>query len=272
MPGGLHLRAMDWSRPLSSSLLLVPLAVLLVTGCERGGQLVPDAWVDAPAPTHTPRPLPEPSWDAQSPGSDGSLLASYADRSPNKQEEVERWQLPWQSRAAIAELLIVAADDDPAGMGRILSSNARWGLPDRRQFQSRPVFTKDDPLGIEFLSALRTSASRFKKRAKFILEPLPGFEMFAASGAEPVWASYFSDDGQDVLAFRMIVEGGQLKIDYVGLFVERPRGMLRVSSEIAGDPPPTIPLVKAEVSLAPPKSKSKSTPEPSEQTDEETEG
>ena len=220
--------------------LLSLAAVVSSTGCDPADAVIPEHWVVEAPPTHEPRPMPQPSDEGLD--EEGSLLASYADRSPNKIEELEAWMLPFQARAAIAELLILTADDDPMRLRRLMTRNARWGFPDRRQLQAEPIYTKDDPLGLEFLTAFRQATSRFKKRAHFNLEPLPGFEMFAATGAEPVWCSYSSDDGLDIIGIRMIVEDGHVKIDYIGFFVDRPTGQIRVPA--TGSPPPVIPYAK----------------------------
>lgn len=216
-------------------------------GCTPADPVIPEKWVDPPPATHQPRPMPKATHEGV--GEEGSLLEGYEERSPSKDEDLEQWILPYQSRAAIAELLITVADDDPESLRRLFSDNATWGVPDRRKIGARPIYTADDPLGVEFLTAFRSASMRFKKRARFTLEPLPGFEMFAATGAEPVWASYASDDGLDIIGLRLIMERGQLKIDYVGFFVERPSNPIRVPN--AGDPPPVIPYIKMPVSLAP---------------------
>lgn len=222
------------------------LSLCALMACD-GPRPVPEVRVEAPV-THTPRSMPAPtpgSDGANSP--DGTLLDAYKDRSPSKTEVYRSWQLPFQARAAIAELLILTADDDPERMKELFTPNARFGLPDRRQIQARPIYTEDDPLGLEFLTGFRGAAQRFKKRATFNLEPLPGFEMFAATGAEPVWCSYMSDNKLDYIGLRLVTYQGDVKIDYIGFFEEMPTQRINMANE--GDPPPVIPYMRTPPSL-----------------------
>ena len=236
---------MAWTR--SALLPLAAVVSLSLLGCDASAGLVNENPVQANKPTHTPRPMPKPTHEGIS--EDGSLLEGYVDRSPSKPEELERWILPFQSRAAIAEMLILAGDDDPVRLRPLMTDNARWGMPDRRQTGAQAIYTDADPLGVEFLTALRSATSRFKKRARFTLEPFPGFEMFAVTGAEPVWAAYTSDDGLDFIGLRLITERGVVKIDYVGFFTTRATGPVHMPD--AGDAPPVIPYIKMPVDLSP---------------------
>jgi hypothetical protein len=227
-----------------ASCTLLSLALL---GCEARYPPRPEHWQVPPVPVHQPeQQLPKAT--AEGAGEGGSLLETYAKRTPRKAEELDDWMLPFQSKTMIVELLIAAAKDDPERMKLLLSENARWGTPDRRELGARPIVTKDDPLGLEFLRAFREAASRFGAKASFTCTPLqPGWQMLAASGAEPVWCSYTSSDKLDIIGFRLIVEKEKVKTDYVGFFRERQPVAIRVPD--AGDPPPLTPYLKRPVNL-----------------------
>jgi hypothetical protein len=227
-------------------LVLAALASLSLAACQERNPPMPDVWVD-PVVSHQSSASLPPGTD-EGAGPDGSLLASYATRQPRPAEELESWMLPFQAKTMVVELLIAAAKDDPERMLSMMTQNARWGLPDRRELRARPISTKADPLGLEFLAAFRHATSRFSKTASFSCTPLqPGWQTFAASGAEPVWCSYTSADNLDIIGFRMIMEGGKQKADYIGFFPERQNRPMQVLH--AGDAPPLTPYVKRPVSL-----------------------
>jgi hypothetical protein len=229
---------------------LVPLAALLtlaLTACDARYPPMPEMWADPGIAPHQKRSdLPPATDEGATP--DGSLLQSYADRKPRPEAELATWMLPFQAKTMIVELLIAAAKDDPERMQVLLADNARWGLPDRRELRARPISTEKDPWGIEFLTAFRNATSRFGEKASFSCTPLqPGWQTFAASGAEPVWCSYTSTDGFDIIGFRLIMVGGLLKTDYIGFFPTRQSMAIRVPE--AGDPPPLTPYPKRPVDL-----------------------
>ena len=207
--------------------------------------------MEAAVPKHQPRDLP-PATD-EGLGADGSLVGSYAERTPRAAEELAVWVLPFQAKTAIVELLIAVAMDEPARLAVLISDNARWGLPDRREFRARKISSDADPLGLDFMQAFRVATSRFAKKASFSCTPLqPGWQTFAAAGAEPVWCSYTSSDSLDIVGFRLIMERDELKIDYVGFFPVRMTGAIRVPTEFVGDPPPLTPYVRRPVDLEAP--------------------
>jgi hypothetical protein len=229
------------------SVLGCALITLSLAACGERYPPLPEVWVDPPIATHHKSETLPPGTD-EGAGPDGSLLEGYADRTPREAKEIATWQLPFQAKTMVVELLIAAAKDDPNQMLTLLSSNARFGLPDRRELRARPISSKKDPLGLEFLAAFRSATSRFSKKASFTCTPLqPGWQNLAASGAEPVWCSYTSSDNLDILGFRFVVEGGRVKTDYVGFFTHKPAVAMRVPS--AGDPPPLTPYVKHPVEL-----------------------
>ncbi len=231
------------------SILALGLFGLTLAGCTPRFPPLPEKWVNPAQPKHDPRPMPEASWDAANDG-EGSLLASYAERKATPLDKRSDWSLPTNAKTVIVELLVAASHDDVEHVRNVLTDNARWGMPDRRELQAQPVFSKQDPLGLEFLTGFRNVTSRLKKKAGFNCRPMqPGWELLVANGAEPMWCSYQSDDGFDLLAFRLVTIAGEPKIDYVGFMRERPEGFIRAAN--VGDPPPLTPYAKEPVSLEP---------------------
>ncbi len=230
--------------------VLAPLALLTfaLTACgEPRNPPMPEVWADPAIAPHQKREALPPATD-EGAGPDGSLLQSYAERTPRPEDELATWMLPFQAKTMVVELLIAAAKDDAERMKLLLADNARWGLPDRREIRARPIVSDEDPHGVEFLTALRTATSRFSKKASFTCTPLqPGWQNFAASGAEPVWCSYTSSDGLDIIGFRLVDYGGQVKTDYVGFYPQRLTAPIRMPG--AENAPPLTPLPKRPVSL-----------------------
>jgi hypothetical protein len=169
---------------------------------------------------------------------------------------MDTWQLPYQAKFAIVSLLHVAARDRLEDLPHYLTKDARWGLPDRREIDARPILNEDD--GLAFLTAFRGAASRFagkaandeasgptstQKSATFACPPmLPAVELLVRNGAEPMWCYYSSYDKLDWLVFRLVVQDGRARIDYVGLFEERPTAHVVVQR--TDPPPPVVPPVR----------------------------
>jgi|GEM_PF-2623700 len=220
---------------------------LALAACEPRNPPIPEVWADPSIPEYQPSStLPPATGEGATP--DGSLLESYAARTYRSEADLRNWMLPFQAKTMDVELLIAAAKDDPERMALLLAPNARWGAPDRRELRARPIVTKQDPLGLEFLQAFRTASSRFGKKASFSCTPLqPGWQTLVASGAEPEWCMYVSNDQLDIISFRMIMIGDRLKTDYVGFYPEREAAAVRTIG--AGSPPPMTPYIKRPVSL-----------------------
>jgi hypothetical protein len=214
---------------------------LTLLACGEREPPMPEKWALPPVPTHQPASKLPPGTD-EGAGKDGSLLTGYAKRTYRTDAEMATWQLQFQAKTMVVELLIAVAKDDPKQMAKLLSSNARWGAPDRRELRARNIITKSDPLGLEFLAAFRKAASRFSAKASFSCSPMqPGWQMLAATGAEPVWCFYTSADKFDMIGIRLVQEQGRVKTDYIGFFPER---QMAVRITNAGDPPPATPYLK----------------------------
>lgn len=203
----------------------------------------------------TPRPRPAGTFE----GAPVSLLDEYAGRPPVDPDEAARWQLPYQAKRIVVSLLAAAAEDRIEDLPLLLAPDARWGLPDRRQIESRPVFAGDG--GATFFDAFRSAAARFKGRdraqpggrsATFVCPPMPpGPEDAVRSGAEPYWCYFVSGDRLDLLVFRLMVERGRAWITYVGLFPTRPSGPVAVARDDA-PPPLAPPVIRGPADATPP--------------------
>jgi hypothetical protein len=218
-----------------------------VMGCGERYPPMPEKWATPPVRTHQPASELPPGTD-EGAGPDGSLLSSYAKRDYREDAELATWQLPFQAKTMVVELLIAAAKDDTTQLTKLLSEHARWGIPDRRELRAREIRTESDPLGVEFLASFRKAASRFSAKASFSCTPMqPGWQSLASSGAEPVWCFYSSKDNFDMIGVRLILEKGRVKTDYIGFFPERQNVAFRLQD--LGDPPPATPYLKRPTEL-----------------------
>jgi hypothetical protein len=202
--------------------------------------------------SRTKRPRPAGTHD----GLHGSLLDEHAQRDAPTLAQMETWQLPYQSKMMIVSLLGVAARDELDALPHYVTKDARWGLPDRRELDARPILGEDG--GLAFMTAFRNAASRFAGKARddessgprsaqrsatFACPPmLPAAELLVRNGAEPMWCYFSSYDKLDWLVFRMFVRDGRARIDYVGLFEERPTAHVVVDR--TDPPPPAVPPVR----------------------------
>lgn len=216
------------------TVVLAGLVVACTTPHHAGK--VPRESPPAPVPAAA-RPLPAGSAE----GVPESLLHEYEDRDVASAAEIATWQLPFQAKRIAVALLTLAAKDDLAGLRAVFTEHARWGIPDRREFDARPVFADG---GREFFDTFRDAASRFARKEAFFCPPVvpPAAQIYVRNGAEPMWCAYLSKDGLDVLAFKFVYEDGSAKIDYVGLQPTRATG--GTAARKGPMPPPMTPQVK----------------------------
>lgn len=207
----------------------VPFAVALSTlGCDPNLPVVAD---EIPAVSRDFRPV-GPAEENES----SSLLQTYAGRPALDASEAESWVLPYQSKRIGVALLIAAAHGRLSELRLVLSSDATWGLPDRRRIGATPVFGDDD--GRAFMHALRRAAQRFPSDATWTSKPVPpSVAAIQLSGAEPMWT--FWKHGQDSIVLRIVMVSGHARIDYVGLWKDEPQPEIDVTSY--GRPPPFTP-------------------------------
>lgn len=187
-----------------------------------------------------PQPRPLPPGTAE--GVPEHLLNEYVDREPATPEEMRTWQLPFQAKRIAVGLMILAARDQTTGLADLFTRDARWGLPDRREYDARPIIGTDG--GREFFDTFREVASRFNRKESFFCPPIlpPVAQLYVRNGAEPMWCAYLSKDSLDILAFKFVYEGGSAKIDYIGMLPVRPSEPLRPRRGPA--PPPMTPQIK----------------------------
>lgn len=209
---------------------------LALVACTAGGcEWQPDLHVPsgpaAPPAVRVPEPI-EPAGENES----ADILQQYAARPPIDEREPRTWELPFQSKRLAVGLLIVAAKDRLEDLDLVLTPDARWGLPDRRQFGARVVFGPDG--GEEFLQSLRTALHRVPSTAGWKTSPMPpGVQETVRTGSEPMWISF--GEGTDTVLIREVMHDGAAKIDYVGFFVEPPEGKIKVVGQRGI--PPTMP-------------------------------
>ncbi len=227
------------SRPMRSLLLLTALAAL--GGCQTKhspgfAKLRPERTAAAAAPPAA-RALPEGTAE----GVPEHLLHEYTGRDLAPTTEIGAWDLPAKSKRLVVELLVHAAADTTANLRELMTEQARWGVPDRRELDARPVFDGDD--GRVFLDTLRGAASRFGRKENLNCPPImpPAAQTYVRNGSEPMWCFYSSNDGLDILAFKLVLEGGGAKVDYVGMHPDRPTGMILRPGP---PPPPMTPMVR----------------------------
>lgn len=190
--------------------------------------------VHTPPAAPSPRPLPAGSAE----GVPEHLLHEYVDREPATEAEIRTWQLPFQAKRIAVALLILAAKDDLDDIDDLFTTHARWGFPDRREYDARPI---REGGGREFFEAFREVASRFGRKEAFFCPPVvpPAAQLYVRNGAEPMWCAYLSRDGVDVLAFKFVYENGSAKIDYIGMSTNR-----GAPPRPGPKPPPMTPQIK----------------------------
>jgi hypothetical protein len=218
--------------------LLLAAALATLAGCQTKHHLgkLPEQRPEVTAPA--PRPLPQGSAE----GVPEHLLHEYEGRKPQdiaSDAKIRGFSLPNDAKGIVATLLTFAAKDDLARMRGLFTTHARWGIPDRREYDTRRVLEHDR----EFLDVLRGVASRFGRKENLNCPPImPGATGYVRAGAEPMWCFYISNDSLDILAFKLVPEHGSAKIDYVGLYAERPTTQIRPRT--GPQPPPLTPSVR----------------------------
>ncbi|MBK7824487.1 hypothetical protein [Nannocystis sp.] len=224
--------------PLSLRSLLVVTGLAALSGCQTQHTIgkEPHARPAAPAKA-TPRGLPEGSAE----GVPEHLLHEYAARDLAPEAEIRTWDLPAKAKRMVVELLISAARDDLSRLPILMTAQSRWGVPDRREYDALPVFDQDD--GRVFLDTLRAAASRFSRKENLNCPPImpPIAQTYVRNGAEPMWCFYGSNDGLDILAFKLVLESGSARFDYVGMYAER---AIRMNARPGAQPPPMTPIVR----------------------------
>ena len=226
-------RRVAWSQAECSRAAMGP----VLDAMSRAQETAPAAWAKHSAPAN-PRPLPTGSFE----GADESVLAKYVEREliPPTPDFV----LPDKSMRLGVMLLERAAKDSVQDFERIFAADARWGLPDRRQLRGRPVLEDG---GWAFLEGFRTVTARLGKDSRLSCPALsqPGSEM-VADGKAPMWCTWVSADGLDLVVLRMAMIEGSARVDYVGFFPDRPTEPMRADGE--PPPPPLRPIdpIRAE--------------------------
>lgn len=240
LPGWSHARRIGWFE----------------SDCDLARMMpVLQGMIDAPQP----EPEPAPRWTPSTDVSD-SLASSYGARTNLDLANLDTRELPMTAKKIIITLLSAAARNDEALVQRLLSPGAGFGLPDRREFEAWPI-AEGDNLSI-FVEALRSVASRFPADAKFNCEPIkPKYIDGVARGEHPMWCSYISADGFDLLVFRLLAINGVAHVDYVGMFETQPTSTSQVPiPALSKSMEPLPPLTPDAVKLITPSRPSPASP------------
>jgi len=219
------------SRSLCAALTL---ALIGAAGCTDYSPWPPDGTQKgAKAEERKARGLPE----AKGEGAPKSLLAQALEEpGVPTGPALDTMSLPRQSKAVVYAAMQAAAKDDLDGLLHLVAPSATWGLPVTSQLQSTAI--EDDPE--LFIDVMRDVASRMSAQAAFRCAPImpPALETYVTSGAEPMWCSFTSNDRHDILLFKLRTTQSRAQIEYVGMFVDKPTGPVRVAS--AEPPPPAV--------------------------------
>jgi hypothetical protein len=173
--------------------------------------------------------LPEFDVDLDTPVALAGLLL---DR-PTHDRDATTLRLPDDAPVFAEAVLDRAAADDLAGLFDLLLPGARWGLPDRRQLGGRPIGSTLDDARPGFV-ALRRAAARLTDAT--LTCPVPDRRMRSAiaRGEHPQWCFWVSADELDVLALALRSVDGHARLEYLGVFPERPSEWTKT----VGEPPP----------------------------------
>jgi hypothetical protein len=205
------------------------------------------AMAAAPAPddliTITPLPRMEIDEPDDDPIDPGSLLARYAE--PPEHADRTQYPLPRAAEALIEHTLHAAATNELGSFTDKIDAAARWGLADRRQLSARAIMRDG---GAAALAALRHAAARLPAEIDLHCPELDRRVVPAVrTGEALMWCVWASADGLDLLVFALrgqIVDGqADAKIEYLGLFPNRPTQALRIPGEPPPPPPRPLPTI-----------------------------
>lgn len=198
--------------------------------CELGSMLevVRAMSRSAPEPGGE-QPLPPLAVDVDAPADRVGLLART-----HEAITPDALRLPDDAPRVAAALLDALARDDLDAYLALLAPAARWGLPDRRQLGGRAIGNTREAARTSFV-AFAHAAARLPSSSE-VRCPMPSRRMRQAlqRGEHLQWCFWISDDGLDVLTLALRSHAGVAKLEYLGLFPERPSGLL----EVRGEPPP----------------------------------
>jgi hypothetical protein len=140
-------------------------------------------------------------------------------RRPLQRNALETTRLTKDASKLVRSLLFSVAKDEFKPTAELLTSTARFGLPDVRERNAMPILPHKEI----FLDQLQAAAGRFGEKAAFQCPPvMPPLDAYVSTGAEVMWCFYTSDDGLDVLTFKLRNDQGRARIDYIGFFPRKP--------------------------------------------------
>lgn len=182
-----------------------------------------------------PAPEPAPRWTASGELPTESLASRYGARSTLDAAARSSWILPRNAISLIGALIRAAVHGDRESGRSLLTPNASFGLPDRREYDAWPIAEGDN---LERLLAnLAAVAARLPADAERTCPPLVyEAEAVLARGEAPMWCFYTdqSSGAFDILTFRLRTIDGVAHVDYVGMGPNT--AVLNVPRE--GEPPP----------------------------------
>lgn len=171
-------------------------------------------------------------------------LLARAPKSSDWSGDPTRARLPDDAPAFADALIDRVAADDLEGLLALLAPEARWGLPDRRQIAGRPIGATLEQARPAFV-ALAHAAARMASDTP-VNCPAPDRRLRAAlaRGELLQWCYWVSDDRLDVLALGLRSVEGHARLEYLGLFPERPSEPIEASGEAPVPPssprPPVV--------------------------------
>lgn len=194
-----------------------------------------DAPPDPAAEVVLPRPIDEPSDTAHDLPEASLLTREFPERDNDR-----GYPLPHRAMALVNDLLGAASKNDLSSFADLIEADARIGLPDRRELGARSLFADDS--GAAAAELLSTAAARFPADTKL---HCPTIDRRArprvTRGEAQMWCFWMSEDGLDLLAFRLrgrITDGrADARITYIGVFPARPLAPVIMPGEPA---PPSV--------------------------------